>query len=842
MIDGTEPELPNGIDDNCDGIGLGDEFCDGIDNDGDGMVDEDAGSCLLRFAFAPVCFSGSDEEFTSMALSSLDFFNASLGLQQCSDNIGRRIILPSEVQSALGSVPCPACTDPAQPATATASLLEAAGLLDPAQYTGVHMIAGASPCGGGIRGAAAGKIIWGLGEWPVIFSHEIGHTAGFGEEYCSAAAGGNCWNSTLNPLEPQYGCDNCCTADYRLENETVSGWEVAANSNEPCGSPGNFIICCPGNRATNPSTGEFLDGDGRCIMSHTDAVGPRGWCPACLDHWQSLTNGSGTRISCDAVFPGAQPLIDLSASVGPGRGLIRGVVAREGLQRPGFHFPPVTGTLRLVVERNGVVLYDAFVPPYPPDYRIDDAPEFYPISAQVPVAPASTPAPFVVSLTEAGVTLSRSTVGGSAPVARAGGDRQVECTDNRRAPVLLDGTASSDADGDTLSFEWYVSSQRVAEVAVAEVELTLGAHEVHLVVDDGTELGSDIALIQVVDTTPPVWGEVQDIVLTACDPSVDKHALEPPEVTDACTEVADIRAFLITTNGVLHSSPLLLDLDEATLPRGTNEIEWVATDAEGNVSSVTQVVRVQAAVQATNQLSVRDRARLNLASGAPGALLSLGTETTSLGVNSLVGEVQSVGPLFLQNYARVSGLGASAGAITKQHGASIAQEQAFALLDVVLAPWLAVHSGHSFAGVDVMLEPNAVRSEAGISFGRVHVKSGARLVLTAGELLVRELWLEPDSTLELTASDVHLILRDKLVNRGRIVSHRAGQHGTVTLLGGELVAEAPLSGLAVIAPNSQVVITTMATGTRVPLLVARRLEIQPDVHLWCDQRATLGVR
>ncbi|MEO8629387.1 MAG: hypothetical protein ABI612_14990, partial [Betaproteobacteria bacterium] len=77
-----------------------------------------------------------------------------------------------------------------------------------------------------------------------------------------------------------------------------------------------------------------------------------------------------------------------------------------------------------------------------------------------------------------------------APVANAGPDQNVLADDTScTAPVQLDGSASSDPDGEALTFHWtgpfgYASGARPV------VQLPVGNHEVRLVVFDGQRGGS----------------------------------------------------------------------------------------------------------------------------------------------------------------------------------------------------------------------------------------------------------------------------------------------------------------------------------------------------------------
>jgi hypothetical protein len=64
---------------------------------------------------------------------------------------------------------------------------------------------------------------------------------------------------------------------------------------------------------------------------------------------------------------------------------------------------------------------------------------------------------------------------------------------NSNAPVHLNGTRSSDPDGDALTYSWYVDGglTPVASGATATVVLEVGTHHVTLVVDDGRATDSD---------------------------------------------------------------------------------------------------------------------------------------------------------------------------------------------------------------------------------------------------------------------------------------------------------------------------------------------------------------
>lgn len=94
-----------------------------------------------------------------------------------------------------------------------------------------------------------------------------------------------------------------------------------------------------------------------------------------------------------------------------------------------------------------------------------------------------------------------------APVADAGSDRTVESTaaDDGTTTVVLDGSASSDADGQVVSWSWRSSGTEVATGAQATLELADGTHSFELVVtdDDGEESAPATVTITIADRTAP---------------------------------------------------------------------------------------------------------------------------------------------------------------------------------------------------------------------------------------------------------------------------------------------------------------------------------------------------
>lgn len=92
-----------------------------------------------------------------------------------------------------------------------------------------------------------------------------------------------------------------------------------------------------------------------------------------------------------------------------------------------------------------------------------------------------------------------------APVANAGPDQIVECSGVSGTPVTLDGSASSDPDADTLTYEWRnAAGNVVGTTPTVNLNLPLGVHTFALTVNDGQGgTASDSVSITVRDTTRP---------------------------------------------------------------------------------------------------------------------------------------------------------------------------------------------------------------------------------------------------------------------------------------------------------------------------------------------------
>ena len=168
------------------------------------------------------------------------------------------------------------------------------------------------------------------------------------------------------------------------------------------------------------------------------------------------------------------------------------------------------------------------------------------------------------------------------PAAQTGDDRTVECTSTSGAAVTLDASASSDPDGDELTFTWRKKGNIIAGPTTDEqvtVVLSLGSHTIELTVED--EHGAtdtDEVVITVEDTTAPAL---------SC----------PAPITIACDEpIAPSNTGMATAEDLCDASPSLSFTDtvepgacpqEKTITR-----TWTATDDSGNSNSCTQTIEV----------------------------------------------------------------------------------------------------------------------------------------------------------------------------------------------------------------------------------------------------------
>ncbi|HXJ56569.1 MAG TPA: HYR domain-containing protein [Verrucomicrobiae bacterium] len=160
------------------------------------------------------------------------------------------------------------------------------------------------------------------------------------------------------------------------------------------------------------------------------------------------------------------------------------------------------------------------------------------------------------------------------PVANAGPDQTVPST-STSALVTLNGSGSSDPDGDTLQFQWFEGAQLLGEGATSTVTLALGAHTITLrVIDPSAASADDTVVVTVVDAAPPVFACPADQTASAG--------------ANGQTAVPDLLANLIATDNGTPAENLLKTQNPAAgtlLPCGNHPIVVTVADAAGNAAS-----------------------------------------------------------------------------------------------------------------------------------------------------------------------------------------------------------------------------------------------------------------
>jgi probable HAF family extracellular repeat protein len=293
------------------------------------------------------------------------------------------------------------------------------------------------------------------------------------------------------------------------------------------------------------------------------------------------------------------------------------------------------------------------------------------------------------------------------PLADAGPDQIVSAGADCLATVTLNGTGSSDPDGDALAYMW-IGPFGTAIGATPAVSLPLGTHTITLTVGDGKgETASDTVVVQVKDTTPPVLTAPAPITkeatgaltpatvpfpaFTDCsvvDVTSDAPALFPlgtTTVTFTATDAWGNRTTAATTVTITDTTPPTLTVPgaitkEATAPLtpvtlgtatavdlvdgavavsnnapaagfpvGTTVVTWTATDSHGNKATATQSVKITDTTPPTGTLSL-----------SPGSLWPpnhrMVTITRTLTASDLAGPVTISGPTVSSNEP-IDGLG-----------------------------------------------------------------------------------------------------------------------------------------------------------------------------------------
>ncbi|HLL73860.1 MAG TPA: HYR domain-containing protein, partial [Pyrinomonadaceae bacterium] len=171
------------------------------------------------------------------------------------------------------------------------------------------------------------------------------------------------------------------------------------------------------------------------------------------------------------------------------------------------------------------------------------------------------------------------------PVANAGPDQNVECSSGQ-ASVTLDGSASTDPDGDTpLTYEWSEGGSALGTGQTLGVTLPYGPHTITLkVTDPSGDSSQDTVAVNVVDTTKPVVTPPANVTVytgpgaDSCGATVGDDVLGTASAADSCQGALPVERTGVPANNFFAVGP--------------NIITYTATDAAGNKGTATQTVTV----------------------------------------------------------------------------------------------------------------------------------------------------------------------------------------------------------------------------------------------------------
>ena len=411
-----------------------------------------------------------------------------------------------------------------------------------------------------------------------------------------------------------------------------------------------------------------------------------------------------------------------------------------------------------------------------------------------------------------------------------------ECNLHHFGSATLDGSASTGGTSPIAAYRWTVEPNTLLGLtATTTAVLPLGPSGVLLTVTDQAGAADSVsATVTVVDTQPPSVTPTGNGQILVCNPVAQDVAIPLPTMNDVCTpDQLTLRGTVISRNGQTLAPPITLVNGHATLSPGRYVVQWTATDHAGNARSVSQTINVLATptLYGRDTVAVDDRALVKLPASGFGTIENSGAAGSTMGADSNVGNLLSVGPVFLRSRARVNGFVQTQGAITRQDG-TVVSDGAFPSTPVVLTAFPTVNAPPgSFGTTTVSLEPGAPpRTLAPGGYGAITAKTNTTIRLSAGSYFVTSLDLEPGASLVVTSGPVQFFVRDSLLFKGRDTATSGFPNFTLNYIGtAATVLESTFSG-TFIAPSASVVLSSTAASYE-GTVFAKSIELRPGVTI-----------
>lgn len=313
---------------------------------------------------------------------------------------------------------------------------------------------------------------------------------------------------------------------------------------------------------------------------------------------------------------------------------------------------------------------------------------------------------------------------------------------------------------------------------------------------------------------------------------VNNPVLTVPNDTASCQEPSPGAA---SAQDVCTGLPVTLTSNApANFAPGETEVDWTATDAFGNTTTLAQLVEQQPAIVARQGIQVDDRAVV-ATSGAIPTLVALGSQGVKVGVGATVGDVFSVGQIALADRARALGTLVSQAAILRGNGVVTGVTQPFSPIVTGTFPDFG-HPAVATGSTDVILQPAQVRTLTPGHYRSLVVNSRATLTLVPGAYSFTSVDFEPQSTLVLSGA-TELNLTQSLIWRGIVNMSPGTPLPTVFYSGTNQIVLEANGSLHLIAPNAFVVLGAGSTLSFNGTIAASSVELRPDVNLTCQAEA-----